>query len=87
MMKEKNYIKLRRGDNIFTIATWYGSVINSNIGKFNQVQSLIDSGEYQAAYNLNESIVTELLPEQNQKAYNKIYLGRYLRMQSMPVSH
>jgi hypothetical protein len=86
-MKEKFYAVLREEANPCTIATWYNTVINNNIGKFNQVQIFINSGEYQAAYNLNESIITELLPEQNQKTYNKIYLGRYLRMQSMPVSH
>lgn len=84
MMKEKFYAALSGEANLCNIATWYGTVINSNIGKFNLVQLFINSGEYQAAYNLNESIITELLPEQNQKNNNKIYLGRYLRMQSMP---
>ncbi len=69
------------------IANWYNTAAQSNIGKFSQVQELINAGNYQSAYNLNQTINATLLPEINQKNYNSIFLNHYLRMQKMPAHH
>ena len=54
------------------------------MGKFQQVQELMNQGSWSAAQSLNNSINATLLPEINQKNLNNIIIQRYLRMLSMP---
>ncbi len=62
-----------------TISAWYSNAANSNIGKFYQVQQLMDNGSYEAAQTLNQSINATLQPEINQQQYNAIILNRFIR--------
>ena len=66
------------------IINWYNEATNGNIGKFNQVQQLMNSGNYTDAKTLNNSITATLQPEVNQQQYNSIVINHYLRMQSIP---
>ena len=67
-----------------TVSNWYNAMLNGNMGKFQQVQELINQGLWSNAQSLNNSINTTLLPEINQKNYNNIIIQRYTRMLSMP---
>jgi hypothetical protein len=67
-----------------TVSNWYNTMLNGNMGKFQQVQELINQGSWSAAQSLNNSINATLLPEVNQKNYNNIIIQRYTRMLSMP---